>query len=222
MSKRSQIATMVIVVLALSACGGGSDSAGTTDPPITGQAPATEPVTEPTTNPPATDETVSSTSTTTTEPAPTTTEPSIEDQVRAASTAAYNLYWECLRAPADCPIASWNLPGSDAFNAQTNTIADLVEGGLYVGAEDYGYMVVESIEIKDDHTAVTSCWYLTGVLYFHPPVEGAEPTIVNNTPGWGRQIDEFVQDPADGVWKIRRSDVGVQGANTNECPPEGT
>lgn len=224
MPKPRTTALVAALALTLAACGGGSESADTTGQatttiertPVTTEPPISEPSTPDTTPaPPPTEP-----STTTTEPAPTTTEPSVEDQVRAAAFDAYDVYWQCLRAPAACDPSAANLPGSDAFNAQTRTLDDLVEGGLYVGDEDVGYMVIESIEIKDDHTLVTSCWRLTAVLYFQPPIDGQPPTVQNDREGWGRQTDEFVQDPDDDVWKIRRSDVGEQGVDSNECPPE--
>lgn len=223
MPQRSTAATVVTVALALSACGGGSDNAVTTVPPLSAGEPSVEsaPVpTEPADIEPLTTTTsTTEPSTTTTEPS-TTTVPSVEDQVRAAAARTYGEYWECLRAPENCDPGRSNLPGSDAFNAQTRTNTDLVEGGLYVGEEDPGYMVVESIEIKDDHTAVTSCWRLTAVLYFQPPIEGQPATVQNNTPGYSRQVDEFVQDPDDDLWKIRRSDLIEQEANVNDCPAE--
>jgi hypothetical protein len=102
----------------------------------------------------------------------------------------------------------------------TRTVSELQQYGFYVGDEPYGYMVIESIEQKEDHTLVTTCWRLTGVLYLQPPIEGAEPTIQNNTPGWGRETQQFVQDPADGRWKTRRGDTLEQGTGENLCPPD--
>lgn len=225
MPKRFTATTVITAAAALSACSGGSDTGGTTEPPpdtVVNTTVSTEPTATDTT----TTESTTTTSTTTepppstTEPAPTTTEPSIEDQVRAAAFDAYDGYWECLRDPENCDVGSRNLPGSPAFDRFAETTDDLVAGGLYVGEEDVGYMVIESIEINDDYTAVTSCWWATAVLYLTPPIEGAEPTIQNDLEESGRQIDEFVQDPEDGVWKIRQSEILTTTEGDNECPPE--
>ncbi len=224
MPKRFSGAAPIIATIVLAACSGNSGATVGTDPPLDSDA-ATVPPTSTTSDEPAASEpapTTSSTpsSTTTTEPSATTTVPSVEDEVTEASFRVYNLYWSCLRTPDQCDVGSGYLPGSDAFDALTNTVSDLAAAGLYVGEEDEGYHVIESIEIKDDHTAVTSCWWATGVLYLLPPIDGAEPTIQNDRRETARQVDEFVQDPEDGVWKIRRSDQIelVEGENT--CPPE--
>ena len=67
----------------------------------------------------------------------------------------------------------------------------LVDRGRYVGEEDPGYYVIESITVGPDGTTaeVVSCWWSTGVLY-GPPVDPNRPvgpdnpaTLVNNTPG---------------------------------------
>lgn len=219
MPRRATAAIAAIVTLILAACGGGSESADTTGPPVTTQA--TPVTTEPQVTEPATTEATPSTTTAqTTEPAPTTTEPSIEDQITEASFRVYDLYWSCLRTPNNCDVGAGYLPESDAFMALTNTLEDLDAGGLYVGEDDVGYQVIDSIEIKDDHTAVTTCWWATGVLYLMPPSEGAEITVQNDSRESGLQVDEFVQDPQDGVWKIRRSDQLTTTEGENTCPAE--
>lgn len=225
MPKRFTAATVITMALALGACGGGSDAAKPTDPPPASGVNTTAATDPDPTQPPLTASTTTTSSTTeppttSTEPAPTTTEPSVEVQVTEASFRLYDLYWSCLRMPGDCSVSSGYLPESDAFRALTNTVNDLAAAGLYVGEEDVGYQVIESIEIKDDHTAVTSCWWATGVLYLLPPIEGAEPTIQNDRRETARQVDQFVQDAADGAWKIRRSDQIELVAGENTCPPE--
>lgn len=225
MPKRSTAAAIITMALALGACGGGSDSARTTEPPVVTDGTTTVPTEPNPTQQPPTESTTTTSSTTeppatSTEPAPTTTEPSVEVQVTEASFRVYDLYWSCLRMPGNCNVGSGYLPESDAFRALTNTVNDLAAAGLYVGEEDVGYQVIESIEIKDDHTAVTSCWWATGVLYLLPPIEGAEPTIQNDRRETARQVDQFVQDAADGAWKIRRSDQIELVAGENTCPPE--
>jgi hypothetical protein len=224
MLKPRTTALVVALALTLAACSGSSDDATPStlaSPAATTSASTTEP-------PPVTDvvndtvasSTTEATTSTTEPPVPTTTQPSVEDRVRAAAMRTYDGYWDCLRAPDACNPGQSNLPGSDAFDAQTRTNAELADMGLFVGDEDLGYMVIESIEIKDDHTAVSSCWNLTAVLYLQPPIEGQPPIVQNDTPGYSRQVDEFVQDPEDDVWKIRRSDLIEQKANVNNCPPE--
>jgi hypothetical protein len=206
----------------ITACNG-SSAAEPTRPSTTGAAPTAAAPTAPA--PTTVTPTTTSTTTSTTTPAPittppTTAPPTIEEQVRAAAEEHYVTYWQCLRTPDTCPLDTVWLPGSDAHNAMTRTVSELQQYGFYVGDEPYGYMVIESIEQKDDHTLVTTCWRLTGVLYLQPPIDGAEPTIQNNTPGWGRQADQFVQDPSDGVWKVRRSDTLEGGSLENLCPPD--
>ena len=170
MPKRFTAATVITVALALSACGGGSENADSSEPrPATGGTSTVEDGPDPSepraTEPSTTTRSTTEPSTTTTEPAPTTTEPTVEDQVREASARVYDLYWSCLREPDTCEVGTGYLPQSDAFRAFTNTVNDLVAGGLFVGEESVGYMVIESVEVRDDHTAVTSCWWATGVLY---------------------------------------------------------
>ncbi len=72
-----------------------------------------------------------------------------------------------------------------------NTMQALADRGRYVGEEDPGYYVIESITVGADGTTaeVMSCWWSTGVLY-GPPVDRLRPvgpdnpaTLVNNTPG---------------------------------------
>ena len=69
----------------------------------------------------------------------------------------------------------------------------LADRGRYVGEEDPGYYVIESITVGADGTTaeVVSCWWSTGVLY-GPPVDPSRPvgpdnpaTLANNTPGSG-------------------------------------
>lgn len=225
MPKRLSGATLITAAIVLAACGGGSGDTTSTDPPaVSGSVtavPTTTMTAEPVDSEPATTSAATAAPTTViTTPAPTTTEQPVEEQVADASIRVYDLYWSCLRTPDDCDVASGYLPGSDAFGALTNTVNDLAAGGLYVGDEDVGYQVIESIEIKDDHTAVTTCWWATGVLYLLPPIEGAEATVQNDRMETARQVDEFVQDPDDGEWKIRRSDQIELVEDENTCPPE--
>lgn len=218
---RGAVAVIVIVAGGLNACGSGTEESNSASTTITissaesTSSPSTE--VERTTLVP--DNTAGSPSTSS--DAPTTTEAaSIEDEVRTAAIRNYENYWDCLRRPELCDIGATTLAGSDAFNAFTATVEDLKAGGLFVGDEDVGYLTITSIEPLDDHTLVTSCWWSTGVLYVKPAIDGAQPVVQNNTPGTIRQADEFVQDPSDGEWKLRRSDVIEQIAEVNERPPE--
>lgn len=225
MPKRLSGAALIAATIVLAACGGGSGDATSTDPPVVSDVDTADSTTtipaEPADSGPATTTAATAAPTVvTTAPAPATTEQPVEEQVADASLRVYELYWSCLRTPDDCDVTSGYLPGSDAFGALTSTVNDLAAGGLYVGGEDVGYQVIESIEIKDDHTAVTSCWWATGVLYLLPPIEGAEATVQNDRRETARQVDEFVQDPDDGEWKIRRSDQIELVEDENTCPPE--
>ena len=55
---------------------------------------------------------------------------------------------------------SWLVAGSGSEQAMTDTMQALVDRGRYVGEEDPGYFVIESITVgADGPTAeVVSCW----------------------------------------------------------------
>jgi hypothetical protein len=215
------------LVVALGACSDDDSSdATTTDVSTptsvtssTDPVDVTDPTDPPSTSAPAT--TTTSTSTTTTVPPPT-----VEEQIAADYQLIYDGYWACLRAPLNCDM-SWLVPGSGSEQAMTNTMQALVDRGRYVGEEDPGYYVIESITVgADGLTAeVVSCWWSTGVLY-GPPVDDTRPvgpdnaaTLVNNTPGSGRQRDELAQN-ADGRWQVATSETFDNQANENQCAPE--
>ena len=149
--------------------------------------------------------------------APTTTLP-VEDQVRMAAKAAYVYYWQCLAKPAECDPGVIDVPGSDAFLAFTKTTHDLVAGGFFFGDPAPGYMAIESVETKADHTLVTSCWWITAVFYGPPATAGGPPVVQSDRAGWTRQADQYVQMP-DGSWKKRRGDTLTTKTGANECPP---
>ena len=220
MTLRLPTATLLVLVV-LASCSSDSDGESTTSSiSVTTEVTVATTENADVTSTTLADATASTDATATTDSPTTSTTVPVEEQVRAAAIASFDSYWQCLRAPAECDVAARTIAGSDAFNAFTRTIDDLVSGGLYVGPEDVGYMVIESIEPMQDHTLVTSCWWSTGVLYVQPAVEGEPPVIQNNTPGTLRQKYEFVQDPADGQWKIRRGDVIEQFPQENRCAPE--
>ena len=62
-----------------------------------------------------------------------------------------------------------------------NTMQALADRGRYVGEEDPGYYVIESITVGADGTTaeVVSCWWSTGVLY-GPPVDRLRPVGPDN------------------------------------------
>ena len=170
----------------------GATSAATTAPPTTAA--------------PSTTAGVSSTTLSTTE------------EVRAAALAYNAFYVACLRNPTACEPASGTAPDSDAFRALSTTVTQLRTGGFYVGQEDPGTTVIESIEPADGYTLVTQCHYTTMVLYGPPASEGGPPVLQNNTAGTVREALKFVQ-LADGTWRMSRGDKLLDKAGVNECPP---
>jgi hypothetical protein len=223
----------VVLIAALCACSGddddSSDGATTTDvsesapettaPPTTETVDVTDPTQPASTAAPTTTSTPSTTSTTV--PAPT-----VEEQIAADYQLIYDGYWACLRAPLNCDL-SWLVPESGSEQAMLNTMQALVDRGRYVGEEDPGYYVIESIAVGADGTTaeIVTCWRLTGVLY-GPPVDDSRPvgpdnppTIANNTPGSGRQTDSLVRS-ADGTWGVETSDVHDSLTDVNQCADE--
>ena len=228
---RKTTLAVVVLVAALCACSDddSSDDATTTEPSVSTPAPSTTEdidVTDPT-QPPATVATVTtSTSTTTTSTTTTSAPPTVEEQIAADYQLIYDGYWACLRAPLNCDM-SWLVSGSGGEEGMINTMQALVDRGRYVGEEDPGYYVIESITVgADGRTAdVVSCWRLTGVLY-GPPVDPTRPvgpdnpaTLVNNTPGSGRQTDKLILGES-GVWQIDGSIYYDEVTNVNQCGPE--
>ena len=154
----------VLLVVALSACSGGDDDASddpaTTEASIPPPSVTTEPVTptEPTASPTTTDPTTTTnTSTTTSTTVPT---PTVEEQIAADYQLIYDGYWACLRAPLNCDT-SWEVAGTASAMAMQATMQALADRGRYVGEEDPGYYVIESITVGPDGTTaeVVSCWW---------------------------------------------------------------
>jgi hypothetical protein len=225
------VAALFALVVSLGACSGddSSDAATIAPPASTSASPTSDPVdpTDPT-QPPATDPpaTVAVSTTTTSSTTTTAAPPSVEEQIAADYQLIYDGYWACLRAPLNCDT-SWLVPGSGSDDAMNATMQALVDRGRYVGEEDPGYFVIESITIDPDGTTaeVVTCWRLTGVLY-GPPVDDTRPvgpdnpaTIANNTPGSGRQRDLLVRSP-EGGWQVESSDVFDSQENVNQCAEE--
>lgn len=106
-----------------------------------------------------------------------------------------------------------------AREALTKTVADLISGGLFVGDEDPGYQVVESIDFSDSTTAVVvSCWWDTGVLYGPPAQPGGPPLIINNLQVTSRFGSTMKL--AGGRWLVSEEQRISRVEGANECPPE--
>ena len=189
-SRLGSAARRAIALLALAvagACGGGGKAVTSSTVSLSPSTTATTTVSSPSTTPLPETTTAASTSSPVTASATTTSSTlAVEEQVRVAAARFYDFYWQCLRKPADCDPAVVDVVDSDAFHALTKTAADLVKGGFFVGAEDPGYMVIESVEQKSDHVLVTSCWWLTAVLYGPPASPEGDPLVQNNTTGSSR------------------------------------
>ncbi len=92
------------------------------------------------------------------------------------------------------------------------TMQALFDRGRYVGEEDPGYYVIESITVGLDGTTaeVVSCWRSTAILY-GPPVDPTRhvgpdnpATLANNTPGQRPDyLTGCVSSTPGGGWKGR-------------------
>ena len=219
----------VLLVVALVACSGGDDD--TSDDPATTEASTppssvtAEPVdpTEPTDSPTTTDPTTTTnTSTTTSTTVPT---PTVEEQIAADYQLIYDGYWACLRAPLNCDT-SWLVSGGGSEQALINTMQALVDRGRYVGDEDPGYFVIESITVGADGTTaeVVSCWSSTAVLY-GPPVDPTRPVGPGQSTDPRRTTLQTAADSWTGCESSNRarllegSDPLDEGSETNVCPP---
>lgn len=127
-------------------------------------------------------------------------------EIQTAVLGYYDDYWDCLRAPADCDAARVTVEGSAAFDDLTAVAQTLDQNGLFVGSEETGYVVVESIDHRGDRASVTTCWWTTAVLYLQSPVDGDPPIAQTNPPTSGHQTYELVRDAADDAWRIERAD----------------
>jgi len=220
---------VVVLVAVLCACSDddASDDATTTEASVSTPAPTTTDdvdVTDPT-QPPATAAPATTTTTTTTSTTSTLPPPTVEEQIAADYQLIYDGYWACLRAPLNCDM-SWLVSGSGGEEGMINTMQALVDRGRYVGEEDPGYYVIESVTIGDDGATaeVVSCWRLTGVLY-GPPVDPSRPvgpdnpaTLANNTPGSAIQTDQLALD--DSQWRLDATTAYEPTSDVNQCPAE--
>jgi hypothetical protein len=169
----------------------------------------------------ATSSTVASTSSTssTSVTVPSTTAP-VEDAVTAAYLELYDAYWACLRDPDACDPTALTASVGPARAALTETVADLVTGGLFVGDDDQGYVVVESVAIVDPAAAVvSSCWWDTGVLYGPPATAGGDPVVINNLQVTSRF--ETTMALEGGRWLTSEEKRTERVEGENRCPPEG-
>jgi hypothetical protein len=222
MGRRHVIAATAAVLLAACSGGGGDDPVAdsTVAPTVVTAAPTASPSTvapDPTPAP-----TAPPTPEPTTTPPPVTVPPTsaprdVVAEVTAAALAYDDWYVECLRDPVNCDPSVVAVEGSDLF-VNLSTITDqLATAGFYVGPEDPGYVVIESVEPLGDHVAVAVCGWGTMVLY-GPPGPDGNPTVQNDTPATVREVWQFVD--AAGVWKLRRTDTTEEVPGVNECPPE--
>ena len=148
-----------------------------------------------------------------------TTAASPEAQVEADYRQQYDEYWVCLRSPKTCDPSSLTASTGPARAALTKTVADLISGELFAGAEDPGYVVVESVAFSDATTAVvTSCWWDTGVLYGPPRQPGGPPLVMNNLQVTSRFETTVTLEGGKWLTSEERRVSRVEG--DNQCPPE--
>lgn len=97
---------------------------------------------------------------------------------------------------------------------------DLVTGGLFAGAEDPGYVVVQSVRIAGPTSAtVTYCAWDTGVLYGPPATAGGDPVVMNNLQVTSRF--ETTMTLEGGKWLTSEEKRIERVEGENRCPPEG-
>ena len=150
----------------------------------------------------------------------TTTTIATEAQVKADYLTLYDAYWTCLRTPQSCDPAALTASVGPARAALTKTVDDLVNGGLFAGADDPGYVVVESVELSGPTTAVvSSCWWDTGVLYGPPAKAGGDPVVVNNLQVTSRF--DTTMELEGGRWLTSEEKRTERVEGQNKCPPEG-
>jgi hypothetical protein len=99
-------------------------------------------------------------------------------------------------------------------------VTDLVTGGLFVGPDDVGYVVVESVTVSGPTTAtVSSCWWDTGVLYGPPATAGGDPVVVNNVQATSRF--ETTMELEGGRWLTSEEKRTDHVEGVNQCAPKG-
>lgn len=210
------------MLAALAGCSGGSN--GAADPTtVTATSPAESSTMVPSTGQtqaPTSTSTTATTRATTTSAAPTTTAARPEPQVKTDYLRLYDAYWACLHTPRTCDPSTLTSTVGTARAALTKTVTDLVSGGLAIGSEDPGYVVVESVTLTGQTTAlVTSCWWDTGVLYGPPAQVGGAPIIINDLKVTSRF--ETTMTFEGGRWLTSEEKRVGRVEGVNQCPPEG-
>jgi hypothetical protein len=123
-----------------------------------------------------------------------------------------------LRAPSKCDPSALTASVGPARAALAKTVSDLVSGGLFVGSEDAGYVVVESVAVTGPTSAdVTSCWWDTGVLYGPPASPGGQPVVVNNLQVTARFNTKMVLE--GNRWLTSEETRTERTEGENRCPP---
>jgi hypothetical protein len=95
-----------------------------------------------------------------------------------------------------------------------------VSGGLFAGAEDVGYVVVEGVKVTGPSSVVvSSCWWDTGVLYGPPAKAGGAPIIVNNVQATSKFETTMVLE--NGQWLTSEENRTLHVEGQTQCPPAG-
>ena len=211
--------SMVAALVGLAACSDSDGSASTSlDTDATSIATAVSTST-PTSTTSAVTTPTTGTSAATTAPPATSTIPA-EAQVKDDYLRLYDAYWVCLRSPASCDPSTLTASIGPARAALTKTVNDLVAGGLFVGPDDPGYVVVESATLSGPTTAsVISCWWDTGVIYGPPATAGGDPVVVNDLQATSRF--ETTMALEDGEWLTSEEKRTDRVEGENQCAPEG-
>ena len=214
-------ASAATMMAALGACSSSGDSSAPTTV-SSASSTSTSVVTSTTLVTTTTSTSTTSTSTTSTSSTAlaTTTTIATEAQVKADYLTLYDAYWTCLRAPTSCDPPALTASVGPARAALTKTVGDLVTGGLFAGADDPGYVVVESVKLSGPTTAVvSSCWWDTGVLYGPPATSGGDPVVVNNLQVTSRF--DTTMELEGGRWLTSEEKRTERVEGQNKCPPEG-
>jgi hypothetical protein len=211
------VALAVAMGCALASCS--DESNGSADPESSTSAVSTKPADASTTSESAatTTSAPSTTAVVATTVAPATTVVAVA--VAEDFLALYDAYWACLRTPNVCDPAAITASVGPARAALTKTVADLVSGGFFVGPEDPGHVVVESVDVAAPTSAtVTYCAWDTGVLYGPPAIEGGDPVVVNDLQVTSRFQTVMVFE--GGSW-LTSEEVRIERVEgENRCPPE--
>jgi hypothetical protein len=198
-------------LFAVGGCSGDNSASPTTAAPTTaGSSSTTAPPTTTTTSAPPTSATTLATTTT----------QSVESQVTGAYLARQDAYVACVRAPASCDPAALTASQGPARADLTKTVADLKAGGLHLGPDDPGYVVVEAVQVDPggQRAVLTVCGWDTGVLYGPPAQSGGPEVVVNNLQVSKRlQVTMYLEG---GAWKLGEEKGLERNEGVNRCPPK--